>query len=67
MIDLDKITCNVAADLCRRAAPSPKNVETLVRDAFRRGLQLGLSLRTPSKLSPPASHDPVPPPPARMR
>lgn len=65
MIDLDKITRNVAADLCRRAAPSPKNVETLVRDAFRRGLQLGLSLRAPSKLSPPTSRDPAPP--ARIR
>lgn len=54
MIDLDKITRNVAADLCRRASPSPKDVETLVRDAFRRGLQLGLSLRTPSKPSSPA-------------
>jgi hypothetical protein len=43
---------------------SRKDVETLVRDAFRRGLQLGLSLRTPSKRSSPARHDPTPP--ARM-
>jgi len=64
MIDFDAISRKVAEDLCRRNAPSTKDLETVVHEAFRRGLQLGLSVRTPGSLtrSPDGRTPPSPPP-----
>jgi hypothetical protein len=52
MIDYDKITRKVAEDLCRRkSTQDEEEIERLVREAFRRGLQLGLSVRLPEALT----------------
>lgn len=66
MVDFDKITRAIAEDLCRSETPSKGDVEKLVRDAFRRGLEHGRSLRTPSTLARPAIEWPPAPPPALM-
>lgn len=51
MIDYSKLTRNLAKDLCRRQELDNKEIESLVREAFRRGLQLGLSVRVPRSLT----------------
>lgn len=51
MIDYDEISRKVAEDLCRRKSLQDEKIQSLVRDAFRRGLQLGLSVRLPGSLT----------------
>ena len=45
MIDMDKIAAGIAAELLRKTSILPDGVERIVCEAFRRGVQLGLSLR----------------------
>jgi hypothetical protein len=47
MIDFHKIAQGLAENLCRRSTLDPSNTETLIREAFQRGFQLGLSIRDP--------------------
>jgi hypothetical protein len=50
MIDFHKIAQGLAENLCCRSTLDPSDTESLVREAFRRGLQLGLSMRAPDHL-----------------
>lgn len=52
MIDYDEIARKIAKDLCRHQALDDEKIVSLVRDAFRRGLQLGLSIRHPDSPTP---------------
>jgi len=51
MINYDDLAHKIAKDLCRRQALDDEKIESLVKEAFRRGLQLGLSVRLPGSLT----------------
>lgn len=48
MIDIGRIADGLAANLLNHAMPSA-NSQPLIAEAFRRGLQLGLSVRQPER------------------
>lgn len=50
MIDIQKIAAGFAADVARTASIQSETIEPILRDAFRRGLQLGLTLRKSADL-----------------
>jgi hypothetical protein len=65
MPDIDTIAAGLAADLTRQSSARHTETERLAIEAFRRGLQLGLSLRdwralhsSPDHRSAQQEHDP---------
>lgn len=61
MINYDDLARKIAKDLCRRQALDDEKIVSLVRDAFRRGLQLGLSVRHPESPTRPPDATAAPP------
>lgn len=49
MIDTDKLAAGIAADLMRTGAYRTGNLEYVIREAFRRGFQIGEAMRTPAQ------------------
>lgn len=51
MIDFEQLAAGLAADLVHTAKiKSSRDIEKLIGDAFRRGLQIGTALRTIDEL-----------------
>ncbi len=50
MIDSEKLAAGVAAGLMRTSAFRAGNIEQVLREAFRRGFQIGNTLRRPGEI-----------------
>jgi hypothetical protein len=59
MIDINRFAEGFAADAARTSNIQSETIQDIVRDAFRRGLQIGLALRQPEAPRPAPKSQPA--------